>query len=487
MPLTVLIAIFVAYGSEGAADDPRPLPVAEVVRRTVEALGGVALVGVVAAGAGRWVARRAARDGAAATSARRGLVWSGRAVNALGLAVFSWIILKRQWPRVVGSGMGLRDAILIDDALILLPFLLVQLAGWWGLYRAERLLKAGRPGSMPGPVRYLLLKTRQSLGMVLPVAVVFALGQDLLGRNWPAAAHDPWIQLVLIAAMGAFVLVCAPAFVRLTWPTRPLPPGPLRLRLERLARRFAFRYTDILIWDTDYTLVNAGVTGAVPWFRYVLLTDALIEGLDPWQVEAVFGHEVGHIAHRHLSYFGFFFLGSIGVMALVGVGIDGYLTVGSLGWNSTTVEVVKAATALAGVGLYFLLVFGSLSRRFERQADVFGCRAVSCGRPGCPPHADLNGHAGAVAETGDLCPVGIGIFTHALAEVAERNGMEPSALSWRHGSITRRIAFLKGLEGHPEAERRFQDGVRRIRLALAGLLVAALALAIRTGALNQFR
>ena len=60
--------------------------------------------------------------------------------------------------------------------------------------------------------------------------------------------------------MGALVLVLAPAFVRLTWPTRPLPPGPLRDRLERLSRRFRFRCTDILVWDTGQALVNAGVT-----------------------------------------------------------------------------------------------------------------------------------------------------------------------------------------------------------------------------------
>src|SRR5205807_7125406 len=103
--------------------------------------------------------------------------------------------------------------------------------------------------------------------------------------------------------------------------------------------------------------------------------------------------------------------------------------------------------ALAGVGLYFLLVFGFLSRRFERQADVFGCRAVSCGRPGCPPHADLNGHPGTVAEPEGLCPVGIQTFINALTNVALMNGMGIEALSWRHGSITRRVAFLEGLAG----------------------------------------
>ena len=140
------------------------------------------------------------------------------------------------------------------------------------------------------------------------------LGRSAAGRRWRA-----W------PSMGLLVLVLSPLFVRLAWPTRPLPPGPLRDRLEHLAKRFGFRCTDILVWDTGHVLVNAGVTGALPWFRYVLLTDALIENLNPLEVAAVFGHEIGHIAHRHLFYFGFFFVGSLGVMALLAKVIDAYL------------------------------------------------------------------------------------------------------------------------------------------------------------------
>jgi len=60
-----------------------------------------------------------------------------------------------------------------------------------------------------------------------------------------------------------------------------------------------------------------------------------------------------------------------------------------------------------------------------------------------------------------LCPVGIRIFANALVNVASLNGMELRTRSWRHGSISRRIAFLESLEGRSEAERRFQVEVRR--------------------------
>src|SRR5262249_58146905 len=39
------------------------------------------------------------------------------------------------------------------------------------------------------------------------------------------------------------------------------------------------------------------------------------------------------------------------------------------------------------LGAYIFVVFGFLSRRCERQADIYGCRAVSCRRGDCcGPH-----------------------------------------------------------------------------------------------------
>jgi hypothetical protein len=59
--------------------------------------------------------------------------------------------------------------------------------------------------------------------------------------------------------------------------------------------------------------------------------------------------------------------------------------------------------------------------------------------------------------------------------VAVLNGMRPAAWSWRHGSILKRITFLETLVDRPEAERRFQSGVRRMRRGVAAALIAAAA------------
>ena len=494
MPLPLLIALFLAFGLDPSARlAAGPMSWSETLTRTGEAVSGVLAVGLFAFVLGKVIVYRIVRRGRASSRARRAYALGIRAVDVLSVLVYAWIVYDQGWPRVVRSGFGLGDPVLVDDALIFLPFVLAQLAGWWGVYAAEGALKPSR-----GPVglgRYLTLKARQSLGMVLPVAALYGVGSDLVRRRWPDLAASPWEQPLSLAAMGIVVLTLAPAFVRLAWPTRSLPPGPLRDRLEHLAHRLGFRCTDILIWDTNQAVVNAGVTGSLPWFRYVLLTDALVEHLGPHEIAAVFGHEIGHIAHRHLMYFGFFIVGSVAVLTSLAVGVADPLPwlLPGAAWPSWLAEgtvasdLAQALVFLPVIGVYFLVVFGFVSRRFERQADVFGCRSVSCGRLDCPPHADLDGGSLPTPEASPLplCPVGIRIFVTALTSVAMLNGMRPSAWSWRHGSILKRIRFLETLIDRPEAERRFQSRVRRMRRVVAAALIGAAALAAVAGLARQ--
>jgi STE24 endopeptidase len=489
MPVTLLIALVLAFGLDL---DTGAGPLAPGAARG--ALGEVGLLiagfAVVARLAGWRIARAAARG----RPARRALHRRARALDAGSLALFGLALYGLDWRRVVDEGLGLGGSVLVDELALLAPFLLLQVGLWWGLYPAERAVRqASSTGrAFPGLGHHLVVRARQSLGMVLPAALFYTLAYDLAHRLAPGLADSPAWQFAGLAALGGALLVLAPALVRLSWPTRRLPDGPLRGRLEALARRLGFRFTDILVWDTDYTLVNAGVTGALPRFRYVLLTDSLIEALDPYEIEAVFGHEVGHVAHRHLAYFGFFFVGSMGLMALVAQGLSWLADLAPMdrAWLPPIALELSAAVGWLSIFLaYMFAIFGFLSRRFERQADVFGCRAVSCGRDDCPPHADPNhGLAPAPSRPGvpaDLCPVGIRIFARALHDVALLNGMEPGARSWRHGSIRRRIDFLEGLEGRPDALRRFDRRIRLLRLGLAGLLLAGLAVAMATGALEQ--
>jgi STE24 endopeptidase len=493
MPVTLLIALVLAFGLDLDAGTG-PGSGAPVAARSALVDVGLMAVGfaVVSRLAGVRIARGADRGAWPYLTVRRRLHRRSRGLDAASLGLFGVALYGLSWRRAVDEGLGLSGFVLLDELALLLPFLAMQLGMWWGLYPAERaargLAPTGRP--FPGLGHHLLMRARQSLGMVLPAALLYVLAYDLAQRYAPGRAASPAWQFAGLATVGAALLVLAPALVRLSWPTRRLPDGPLRARLDTLARRLGFRFTDILVWDTDYTLVNAGVTGALPGFRYVLLTDSLIEALDPYEIEAVFGHEIGHVAHRHLAYFGFFFVGSMGLMALVAQGLTWLASRAPVDLDAVPPLALEVAAAVGWLTIflvYMFAIFGFLSRRFERQADIFGCRAVSCGREACPPHADPN-HEAAPARAGvaaDPCPIGIRIFARALANVAVLNGMEPQARSWRHGSIRRRIDFLEGLEGDPRALRRFQLRIGCLRLGLALVLLAGIVTALATGALEQ--
>lgn len=483
MPLPLLLALFLAFGFEMPTPGPSALPGPGLVPRLAGVLGMLALIAVGAWGWGRWGVARVARDGNPSLALRRRFARGARLLEITTVAAYGAVIHEFGWPSVVREGLGGGGPSVVQDALIVLPFILMQLAYWWGIYAGEQAMRSGFSAPSPAGVgRHLVLRARQSLGLVLPVLVIFALGQDVVRRHWPGWSSSVWAQPIEVGMMGVLVVVASPLFLRLAWPTRRLPRGPLRDRLEELAGRLGFRCSDILVWDTGGNMVNACVTGSLPCFRYVLLTDALIDCLDEYEIAAVFGHEIGHIAHRHLLYFGFFFVSSLAVLAILGEPIDErlfLLTNQLLGPGHPMLgTIVQAGVMLSAVGLYTLVVFGHVSRWFERQADVFGCQAVSCGQPGCPPHVDV----GRLPETGSsgapLCPIGIRIFANALRDVAQLNGIEPGRRSWRHGSIAQRIAFLEGLEGHPDALRRFQAGVSRLRLVMAMGLVAAVVVAL---------
>jgi STE24 endopeptidase len=197
----------------------------------------------------------------------------------------------------------------------------------------------------------------------------------------------------------------------------------------------------------------------------------------------VFGHEIGHIRHQHMLCYLVFLL-----VSMVGLGLvttyyllpllaQAVLSLAEwLPWVPPSLAARLASNGdLQLVPLvplllaYIFVVFGYLSRRCERQADVFGCRAVSCLDPACDGH----GAEPRLSPRGrGLCPTGIGTFIRALEKVALVNGISPDRpgflQSWQHSTIAKRVAFLRRVLAEPSVETAFQ---RRLRLVKAGLFV----------------
>jgi STE24 endopeptidase len=386
------------------------------------------------------------------------------------------------------------------ELLVLAPFVVGQLLAWTAFYDAERAAhraayrllaaephggtwlelertRAAAPSRFDSRSSYVLYQLRQKLALALLPVFLLLMLKELQRRlpdfceQWPKALN----LLGTLAMLTVFALL--PWIIRLVLGLKPLPDGPLRRRLEATARRLHFRCSNILVWNTRNGMANAMVIGIVPWIRYVIFTDRLLEDFSGDEIEAVFGHEIGHIRHHHMLYYFSFLTASVLVLGWflndLMVSFQGFE---ALGVRPRQIEWLSVVTSVMVLLVYIFVVFGFLSRRCERQADVFGCRAVSCLAPHCRGHED----GPDLPQRGrGLCPTGIRTFIRALEKVASVNGISrdhPGFLqSWQHSTIGRRVEFLQRLLLDPSAEGRFQRRVFAFKCVLLLLLGGAVA------------
>ena len=374
-------------------------------------------------------------------------------------AVFSygWLVLSVGFLDVTRRTIG--DWVLVDEAVVIAPTLLVFIAGWWSMYPIDKRLHEagliarlddGRPVSpMPGRVNFVLDRVRHDLLLLLaPIGLILAWSETvvlLLGEpragvmgvatdDWRYVAA-PWLQL-----LGAVViLVCAPLVIRLLWRTAPLGQGPIRNRLSALCERQGVKFRNILVWKTHGLMINGAVLGFWGPIRYVLLTDALLESLPEEQVEAVMAHEVGHVRRVHMPWLLAAMIMGLGmastVMTLLSEGV--LWAVDAMGYPTTmTSSVLEVATLLIAV-IVGLLTFGWVSRRFERQADAFAVTHIS-------GLTRLNEPGEGLVCTPDAADAMAG----ALESVANLNHIAKRRWTWRHGSIRGRQQEIGFLIGH---------------------------------------
>lgn len=379
------------------------------------------------------------------------------------------------WGDVVALNFGTTFQ-LIPMLVGTAPALLTWVALWWAEYPAERALREesllydvqrGLPVyRVPSAATMLALNFRQQfLPIVLPVLMII-LFRDAIILVLGDGLHPTLSEgILLVAALCVYLI--SPELMRILFGAMPLTSSPLRDRLEQLCRRAGLRYRDILVWRTDNTVANALVVGLLPSWRYVMLSDRLLETMDDRQIEAVFAHEMGHIVHRHMMWFIVFFL----ILVLGSLGPGRWLDA----WVAAHLPQQAQLRSLAGMGYAVgalattLLTIGWLSRRFERQADVYAARMMQLELSGAAP--EISPLRGAVG------PDGAEVFSSALRRVAEVNNLPTGAWGLFHPSIARRMLELEDLSFDASRTSRFDRVMRRLYwtliLALAAFGAAA--------------
>jgi Zn-dependent protease with chaperone function len=423
-------------------------------------------------------------------------------VYLAALYALGWAGTVRSWGTVDGRTMPALEVI------ILAPFLTGLIFGWAFFYGVERDMhesgSSAAERTFPSRCSYLGMQIRHNFLLLFPPLLLMTLQQTVL---WLAPALEShWLFKVASVGMLIAVFLTLPWMLIFVLGLKPLPPGPLRDRLLATAERLGLQCREVLLWNTRKGMANALVTGILPRLRYVVVSDRLVSDLTPEEVEAVFGHEAGHVKHHHLLYYLVFLL-----LSMVVVG-SFWEAVSSL-WaptepSDTSLAAVASETGMAvaaGVSQeepesiltmlpmlailtgYMVVVFGYLSRRCESQADVYGCRAVSCAQPFCVEHGDgtvlvPRGHG--------LCATGIRTFISALEKVACVNGISRRRAGLLHPSIAHRVEFLHSLQTNPELEPQFQRRLGLFKwglLAVLGALMAVLVLVLASSGVGLER
>jgi predicted Zn-dependent protease len=194
-------------------------------------------------------------------------------------------------------------------------------------------------------------------------------------------------------------------------------------------------------------VINAAVLGALPRFRYVLVTDALLTTLDEDEIEAVFAHEAGHARRGHVLLF----LGFTSVLGFIGFvpGIADFLL--------SPLAAFPLLRLIVLLGVWLGVVFGWISRRFEQEADVFGLETLPT--------------PGGSADPAD----------HPFARAMERIGGEVGAIrevtGWRHFSIADRVAFVRSYLTDENVRRAYRRSILLLRgsllLVIGGFALSA--------------
>jgi STE24 endopeptidase len=364
----------------------------------------------------------------------------------------------------------LGDVVLIDELVTILPVLLFVTATWWSLYPLDLRLReallmrtldnpAGFPVHPPlTRAQYIASGLRHQIMLFFIPLSLMTAWQETCGLHlgpWLDRSHGglaPTLLPVLEYAGIIAVLVLSPAIMRRVWDTVPIEGGALRDQVRAMCRRYGVRVRGPLLWRTHGSIVNGAILGVFWPLRYMLLTDALLERLTADQVEAVMAHEVAHVRRRHLIWLAVCVLSTVVLSFWVLKGVLDGLP-GTLSHHPGMISVVMALGGLAGAGT----VFGLVSRRFEWQADAFAVQHITRTRAG---------------EGKLVTPDAVAAMAGALQSVADLNGIDPDAFTWRHGSVSERQRRLRALLHRPIDAFPIDRQVTVIKLAAIVTLVA---------------
>jgi STE24 endopeptidase len=211
-----------------------------------------------------------------------------------------------------------------------------------------------------------VFKLQHSLGLVLlPLLLLFAIRDLGSGQNGSAAS-------TLMAGIAGLVCVVLlyPFYLRFVLPSRPLQPE------GELSQYTGWRIRN---WNTGETVYNALVTGLLPGFQTVFVSDGLLKHFPSSEVAAIVGHEVAHARRGHLLLRAIAIPGPL--LILLGLWVSGLNAVEPLMNSINRMEPTGLVALVAIVAGWAWGVIRPLSHWIEFDADRAAILDPETGKP----------------------------------------------------------------------------------------------------------
>ncbi|MDA3894535.1 MAG: M48 family metalloprotease [Desulfobacteraceae bacterium] len=336
------------------------------------------------------------------------------------------------------------------EALIFLSLFIAYLSiVWWCAYNSfSKIYKNGLSRK-----NYILSNISFSIPVILPWLVLSVTSDIIIILPFETPKRflvSTEGQIIYFIFFLIIISTFGPVLIQKFWGCRPLKSGVLRSRIELLCQKANMRYRNIMVWPLfGGRMITAGVMGLFRQFRYILITPGLMRHLDPYEIDAVIAHEIGHIKKNHLFFYRMFFAGYL-VVAFTTLDLLLYAIIyaeAAYGWvnnNSTYATLSSIGFSLFMIAVflfYFRYIFGYFMRNFERQADLYAYSMMNDAQP----------------------------LISTFEKITVTSGQSPDRPNWHHFSIKERIDYLRASEDDQSWIDRHN---KKIRISIAAYIAA---------------
>jgi len=371
---------------------------------------------------------------------QRGVQQTTQYLMILSLIFFASEIYLLNFKSLVALIPGTNRFSSLEGGLGLTLYLIHVALIWYLGYPAQESIF--RSNQARGP--YLRSQLQFNLPILFPWFLITLLS-DLIevfsGPGLRTFLNQPIGEITYVLTFLTALSIFFPFLIKTWWKCRPIPEGPKQEMLFSFCQEMGSPFREIFLWPAfGGRMLTAGVMGLVRRIRYLLITPALLDLLEPEELMGVVAHEIGHIRKKHLLFYLFFFAGYV----LLAVFFSQWIPLLLFrypafldffySWKDYSEDLYSLFLILPmglGLILYFRFLFGFFMRNFERQADLFAMQILGSPWP----------------------------LVRSLEKIGYSSGQSRNLPSWHHFSIAQRVEFLEQVSRHPDLDRRHQKKI----------------------------